>query len=123
RFPGGNNASVVEEVSAQDRAGYRTALLHLPSPVQRSDRAFAPRIRNLVETGQAQLVLRETVRANLLVIRHPTVLMDLPDELPQIDADHVLIVANQVPVDGRARAPYYDVVGCDHAARRLTGKA
>src|SRR5699024_5997803 len=59
RFPGGNNASVVEEVRAQGRAGYRTALLHLPSPVQRSQRAFAPRIRNLVETGQARLILKE----------------------------------------------------------------
>lgn len=122
RFPGGNNASVVEEVRAQSRAGYRTALLHLPSPVQRSDRAYAPRIRNLIESNQAQLVLNENVRAKLLVIRHPTVLMDLPDRLPQISVDHVLIIANQVPVDRRARAPYYDVLGCDEAARRLTGK-
>ena len=45
RFPGGSTASVVEEIEAQHRAGYRTALMHLPSPVQRSRRPFAPRIK------------------------------------------------------------------------------
>lgn len=122
RFPGGNNASVVEEITAHGRAGYTTALLHLPSPVQRSERDFAPRIRSLIEEGDARLVLGGSVRARLLVVRHPTVLMELAADLPKIDVDHVVIVANQVPVDDRARSPYYNVVSCDHAATALTGK-
>lgn len=124
RFPGGTTASIVEEVRAQTRAGYTSALLHLPSPVQRSERGYAPRIRELVESGHARLILGEkTVRTKLLAVRHPSVLMELPETLPQIHADQVLIVANQVPVDSRARAPYYDVLQCDENARRLTGRA
>jgi len=124
RFPGGTTASMVEEVRAQEQAGYSSALLHLPSPVQRSRRGFAPRIRDLIESGDVRLVLgEEPVRAKLLVIRHPTVLMALPKVLPRIDVDQVLIVANQVPVDSRARVPYYDAVRCDDNARRLTGRA
>lgn len=122
RFPGGNNASVVEEVRAQDRAGYTSALLHLPSPVQRSARGFAPRIRSLIDDDEVTLVINEPVTAKVLVIRHPTVLMDLPADLPRIDVEHVLIVANQVPVDGRARAPYYDIPACTTAAKAWTGK-
>lgn len=122
RFPGGNNASVVEEVKAQRRAGYTTALMHLPSPVQRSQRPYAPRIRDLIERGIAHLVLNEAVKTRLLVIRHPTVLMPSPASLANVSAENVLIVANQVPVDDRAREPYYDVRRCTRVAEKLTGR-
>ncbi|UFU02210.1 hypothetical protein LQF12_11910 [Ruania suaedae] len=117
RFPGGTTASVVEECLAQHRAGYRTGLLHLPSPIQRPGDPFAPRIRSLVESGAAELVLDGPVHAKVLVIRHPSVLGAPPSWLPQVQAEHVLIVANQVPVDPRARAPYYDVLATQQAAR------
>src|SRR5690625_5686380 len=96
RFPGGNNASVVEEIKAQNRAGYASGLLHLPSPVQRSQRPYAPRIRELIEAGEAQLILKETVKTRLLVIRHPTVVMNPDQELSRVEAESVLVVANQV---------------------------
>src|SRR5690625_4913618 len=121
RFPGGNNASVVEEIKAQNRAGYTSGLLHLPSPVQRSQRPYAPRIRELIEAGEAQLILKETVKTRLLVIRHPTVVMNPDQELSRVEAESVLVVANQVPVDDRAREPYYDVAQCDKNVEALTG--
>ncbi|WP_159619791.1 glycosyltransferase [Ruania rhizosphaerae] len=117
RFPGGTTASVVEETLAQNRAGYRTGLLHLPSPIQRPGDPFAPRIRALVESGAAELVLDGPVSAKVLVIRHPSVLASTPPWLPQVRAEHVLIVANQVPVDPRAHSPYYDVWATQRAAR------
>jgi len=120
RFPGGTTASIVEEVTAQARAGYRTSLLHIPSPIQRPGVPFAPRIRSLLESGMADLVLDGPVHAKILVIRHPSVLTAMPPWLPQVTADHVLVVVNQVPVDPRAHAPYYDVLANHRAARRFT---
>src|SRR5690625_3638347 len=110
RLPGGTTASVVEEIEAQHRAGYRTGLLHLPSAVQRRRVPFADRIRRVLEDGKAELVVgRETVHAGLLLIRHPAVLSELPPHLPPIEARHVVLVVNQVPEDARGAAPYYDV--------------
>ncbi|HLR94651.1 MAG TPA: hypothetical protein VK053_09010 [Jiangellaceae bacterium] len=120
RFPGGTTASIVEEVTAQARAGYRTSLLHIPSPIQRPGVPFAPRIRSLLESGMADLVLDGPVHAKILVIRHPSVLTAMPPWLPQVTADHVLVVVNQVPVDPRAHAPYYDVLANHRAARRFS---
>lgn len=109
RFPGGTTASVVEEIEAQYRAGYRTGLLHLPSPVQRSGGPFAQRIRRVLKDGKAELIAgSHTVRTPLLNIRNPSVVSEVPVGRPPIEADHVLMVANQVPSDDRAAAPYYD---------------
>jgi len=121
RFPGGTTASVVEETLAQGRAGYRTGLLHMPSPIQRAAVPFAPRIRRLVESGEADLVLSQRPRAKTLVIRHPSVLSVPPEELPRVTAEKVVIVVNQVPTDPRARTPYYDVAACHAAAWQMTG--
>lgn len=120
RFPGGTTASISEEVQAQARAGYRTGLLHIPSPIQRPGVAFAPRVRALVEAGAADLVLEGPVHAKLLVVRHPSVLTTLPSWLPKVRADRVLVVANQVPVDPRAHAPYYDVLANQRLARTFS---
>lgn len=109
RFPGGTTASVVEEIEAQHRAGYRTGLLHLPSPVQRSRRPFAERIRRVLADGKADLVVGPApVRTSLLLIRHPTVLTRKPAVMPPIEADHLVMIANQVPEDERGAEPYYD---------------
>lgn len=120
RFPGGTTASISEEVHAQVRAGYRTGLLHIPSPIQRPGVAFAPRVRALVESGAADLVLEGPVHAKVLVVRHPSVLSAMPSWLPTVTADRVLVVVNQVPVDPRAHAPYYDVLANHRAARRFS---
>lgn len=120
RFPGGTTASISEEVQAQARAGYRTGLLHIPSPIQRPGVAFAPRVRALVESGAADLVLEGPVHAKLLIVRHPSVLTKLPSWLPKVSADQVLVVANQVPVDPRAHAPYYDVLANQRLARTFS---
>ena len=120
RFPGGTTASIAEEVHAQVRAGYRTALLHLPSPIQRPDVGFAPRIRSLIDAGLVDLILEGPVHAKVLVVRHPSVLTAIPDWLPQVTADKVVVVANQVPVDPRAHGPYYDVLANHRTAQRFS---
>ena len=124
RFPGGSTASVVEEIEAQHRAGYRTALIHLSSPVQRSRRPFAQRIIDVLRAGKAELVLpHERVRASTLLVRHPTLFTTVPDDLPDIDVDATVMIANQVPVDDRATEPYYDVQTVHRNVERALGHA
>lgn len=123
RFPGGNTSSVVEEIRAQSRAGYRTGLLHVPSPVLRAPRPFATKIREVLEEGSAELVVgAPSVQASLLLARHPTVFLDPPGDLPELHADQVLLAVNQVPVDERGEAPYYDVADVQRTIERVVGK-
>jgi len=122
RFPGGSTASVVEEIEAQHRAGFRTGLVHLPSPVQRSRRPFAQRIVDVLRAGRAELVLpHERVRAKALLVRHPTLFTAVPEDLPDLDVDATVMIANQVPVDDRATEPYYDVEAVHRTTRRALG--
>ena len=99
RLPGGTSASVAEEIRAQAVAGYRTALLHVPSPLVSRDRPFAPRLRACLERGEAQLLVDDgPVTTQLLVLRHPTVAASIdPGAVPRITAERTLLVANQAP--------------------------
>jgi hypothetical protein len=59
RFSGGNSATNATEIRAQAAAGYRTALVHLPSPVLRTPRPLSHKIREFLEEGLAPLELAE----------------------------------------------------------------
>lgn len=123
RLPGGTTASVVEEIEAQQRAGYRTGLLHLPASVQRRALPFAPRVRRVLEDGAAELVVgNDPVHCRVLLLRHPSVLTELPSQLPGIEAEQVVLVANQVPWDERGADPYYDVEQVHRTMRRAFGR-
>ena len=123
RFPGGTTASVAEEIEAQYRAGYRTGLLHMPSPIQRSRRPFANRIRRLLEDNKAELIAGPyPVRTPLLLIRHPSVLSEPTIQLPPIEAGHVMMVANQVPRDERGAADYFDPAEVHRNLRAVFGQ-
>jgi hypothetical protein len=109
RFPGGSSSSVVEEIQAQHRAGYRTGILHLPSTVLKHPRRFNPKIQQAIDRGQAELVVGvDAIETRLLLARHPTVFTDTPP-LPELETERVLLAVNQVPVDERGERPYYDV--------------
>jgi hypothetical protein len=122
RFPGGTSSSVVEEVLAQHRAGYRTGILHLPSTVLTHARPFNPKIRQLLARGEAELVLGvDEVEARLVLARHPTVFSSPPEGLPRVHTDEVVLAVNQVAVDDRAERPYYDVPQVARNLERLFG--
>lgn len=121
RFPGGTTASVVEELTAQHAEGRTTALLQLASPLIRRPRPFAARIRAQLAAGVTELVPSGRVtRTKLLVIRHPSVLDQLPTRRPQVEAEQVVLVVNQVPRDERT---YYDVARVHEHATALFGQA
>ncbi|MFO7959612.1 MAG: glycosyltransferase family 4 protein, partial [Nitriliruptoraceae bacterium] len=110
RLPGGTTASVAEEILAQHAAGYRTALVHLPSTLSATARPFSPRLQELVAAGRCDLVRHGPLHADALIVRHPRVAAELdPGALPAVDVGSVLMIANQAPgtVDG-VRAAHYE---------------
>ncbi|HEX6233592.1 MAG TPA: hypothetical protein VFZ63_10765 [Jiangellaceae bacterium] len=124
RFPAGSTASVVDEIRAQARAGYRTGLLHLPSPMVGRRRSFAPAIRQILDDGTAALVTGlDNVTAKLLLVRHPSVFDEPPVDMPTISAELALVVANAVP-DGPGRYEQaYDVDRVAEHVERTVGVA
>jgi hypothetical protein len=123
RFPGGNTSSVVEEIRAQDRAGYRTGLLHLPSPTLDRPRPFASKIRGVLERGEAELVLSaDRVNARLLLARHPSIFNELPRKLPDLHVEQVVLAVNNAAVDARRSTPFYDVYHVQQQIKELTGQ-
>jgi len=100
RFPGGTSHSIAAEIRAQAEAGWRTGLVHLNGPLVARVRAVNPSIRELVGAGRAHLLVgREPVAARIVVVRHPAVLQTAADQLPPIDTEHLVIVANAAPHD------------------------
>jgi hypothetical protein len=108
RFTGGAASGIVEEIKAQSRAGYSTALIHLPAAVIQKDREFHPDLLELIKSRTADLLPSgRLVRGRLLQIRHPSVLQRLPVMRPNVDADVKILVANSCPFNrDRSRMDY-----------------
>ena len=120
RLPGGTTASMAEELRAQAAAGYRTALLHVPSSLANRGLGIEPRLRRCLDEGLADLVVAGTpVHARLAVLRNATVFDTVPANLP-VTADHAIVLANHVRVDA-ARVEHYDVAVTDEAVTRWLG--
>jgi hypothetical protein len=122
RLPGGTSASVAEEIVAQAAGGYRTGLVQVDSSLVSKRLAFNPRIIHCLEEGQAELVLgTQPVEAELVVLRHPTVAGQVGDAQPAVEADRVLLVANQAPGGVTGPSVHYDPHDVDAHVRSWTG--
>ena len=100
RFPGGTSHSLAEEIAAQAQVGWSTGLVHMNGPLVSRLRPVNPRIREQIRHGWARLFVgNRPIRAQLVVVRHPAVLQAAADQLPQIETERVMIVANAPPID------------------------
>jgi glycosyltransferase involved in cell wall biosynthesis len=109
RYPGGTSASIAAEVRAQARAGLSTVLVQVRSPHLKRDRPFHPLIVELLKDGSAHLAVEgERTRARLFVLRQPRIFTADPASVPQVVADHTVMVLNQAPGDAADPARYYD---------------
>lgn len=123
RLPGGTTSSIAEEVRAQSAAGLSTALVHVAGAVTNYPLGWSSHIRKVLELPGVQLhTPHALLKANVLVIRHPTVLYSTRISLQSIQADHVVIVANHAAIDA-AGTQHYDIAATDTKARELFGKA
>ncbi|MEX1206547.1 MAG: glycosyltransferase [Dongiaceae bacterium] len=106
---------IAQETRIQAAAGYRTGLLHVPSDAI-AQPFVNPEIDACVREGLATVIDPRVgpVRARLLVVHGPEVVFDrMPEPLPRISADRVVVVAGRAP-DG-----LYDVGQKDRLFRLL----
>jgi len=109
QLPGGTSSSLAEEIAAQARGGYRTAMIHVPR-LPRRLLPMNPKLQHCVHAGLCDLVTDlAPLRCRLLVVRHPGVFAAPPDRLPRLRADVKVMVVNQAPSDDAGSAPYYDL--------------
>jgi hypothetical protein len=123
RFPGGTSHSVAEEIAAQAQAGWSTGLVHLNGPLVSRISPVNPRIREQVCLGRAKLFIsQKPIRTKLVVVRHPAVLEAAANQLPDIETQRVVLVANAAPVDIDGHRHYRPAV-VDQIARERFGVA
>jgi hypothetical protein len=100
RFPGGTSHSLAEEIAAQAQVGWSTGLVHMNGPLVSWLRPVNPRIREQIRRSRARIFVGDRpTRAKLVVVRHPAVLQAAFDQLPPIETEHLVIVANAPPID------------------------
>lgn len=100
RFPGGSSSSLVEEALAATAAGYRVGVLQCASSSIKADRSFQSGVQSLVDDGTLLLIRPgEPVDCSVVVVKHPTVMVEsLGGRLP-IRAESGVVFVGQVPVD------------------------
>jgi UDP:flavonoid glycosyltransferase YjiC (YdhE family) len=100
RLPGATGRAVAEEIRAQARGGYRTALLQMQSPLLERPKLINPLIRAAIDGGLADLVDPEVpITARLALAHHPGLFLHLPARVPQIQADCKLLIVNHPLLD------------------------
>ena len=100
RLPGATARAIAEEVRAQAKAGYRTALLQVRSPLLERPRQINPLIRAALDRGLAELLDPEApIAARLAVAYHPGVFLHFPARIPRIQVDCKLLVVNHPLLD------------------------
>jgi hypothetical protein len=116
---GGTYSSTEQEVLAHTRAGLRTGLVHLPivsgHPINR-------KVFDLVNGKDVALLsFGQQVRCAVAIIRHPGVLESPNQYMPNLVAEHVIVVVNQTP-----RVSYsplgrevYRIPQCSRSVKRM----
>jgi UDP:flavonoid glycosyltransferase YjiC (YdhE family) len=100
RFPGGTSHSLAEEIAAQAQVGWSTGLVHMNGPLISWVRPVNPRIRAQIRSSGARLFVGDRpIQTKLVVVRHPAVLQAAFDQLPPIETEHLVLVANAPPID------------------------
>ncbi|MCX7305830.1 MAG: hypothetical protein NTV73_16095 [Hyphomicrobiales bacterium] len=100
RFIGGSGQSTLEEVLVAARQGWKVGLWHIASKLVEHRGTLNRGISDALKSGTATLVNNVTgpVKTKVLLFRHPSVLNYGGDPLPDIRADHVLLVVNHTPI-------------------------
>src|SRR4249919_1645534 len=125
RFPGGTSHSVAEEIAAQAQVGWSTGLVHMNGPLLSRVKPVNALIRKQIRRGWATLFLGGgggPIRAKVVVVRHPAVLEAAADQLPPIETQHTVLVANAPPTDIDGYRHYRPAV-VDRIARERFGVA
>jgi len=122
RFPGGNTSITVEEIRAAKTLGFRVGVLPMTSALVSPQRGSTDRIiKAIAELGIPILDHERTVRAELVVVRHPTTVQYEDYRRSKIQARRVIVVANQIPQLSHGDQAVYDPATAVTNASHLFG--
>ncbi|MDA2958418.1 MAG: glycosyltransferase, partial [Actinomycetota bacterium] len=124
-LPGGTTASNLAEVASNERAGWRTGLVHNRNPKFR-DIGVNPKYFAACSDLTRLLSAGEEVSCDVLVIKYPPSASRIPDVVPNISVRHeIVMIANQTPRTGYSGAGehVYDIAGVDAEVARTWGRA
>ncbi|WP_346836067.1 glycosyltransferase [Paenibacillus polymyxa] len=123
---GGTTSSNIEEIKAQKLMGLRTGLIQLYRYQGNPERTINPKIRALLDGNQVQIIVYgEKVTCDALIVRHPPVLQEWQEYLPNVKASNVYVIVNQTPKRdyGKEDTFVYDIKRCEEHLQRYFGKA
>ena len=126
RLAGGTTPSNIEEIKAQKRMGLRTGLIQMGRYDLVPSRTINQKVREVLDGDQVQmLVYGEKVSCDLLILKHPPILQEWQQFVPDVEAANVHVIVNQTPLrhygDG-AKVEYTISRSAEHL-QRYFGKA
>jgi hypothetical protein len=90
--------SNLEEIKAQKKMGLRTGLIQMSRYDLNSVELLNPKIREAIDGDLVQLlVYGEKVSCDVLIVRHPPILEDWQQYIPDVDAKNIQVIVNQPP--------------------------
>jgi len=109
RFEGGSSTSLAAEIKAAARTGWRTGLLMVKGPIIGLPLPVHAAIRNCLERGLTDRIdPSQKVEARLLIVHHPSILLNPLQPRPSIEAGKVIVVLHH-PVHDRGGSLQYDL--------------
>lgn len=120
-LPGGTTASNLTEIAANEALGLRTGLVHNRNPTPRPQ-PLNPKVLDVLSPRTTLLTDGEHVSCDVVIIKYPPSVMEIPDRFPRIQVSgDVVLAVNQTPFANYGRHPdfVYDIVTCDSEVRRV----
>jgi glycosyltransferase involved in cell wall biosynthesis len=100
-LPGGTTSSNTQEINVQKMVGLRTGLFFISYRGYKPESAINPKIKILTGGDQVQLLKsNDKIYCDLLILRHPAILQEKKQDIPDVKANHVVVIMNQTPYKG-----------------------
>lgn len=123
RIRGGGVNSMLSEISIARRSGLRVGVMHLEAvSYKKKSWGFKQNIISCLAKNGVKIVngLR-SLSAELVVLRYPPILIDLPKIIPKINTKRAVVVVNQPARRLQGDVPFYQAMQCHVNGRRLLG--
>lgn len=122
---GGPQKSMLEEIRALRKAGYRVGVLNLEAARFMSKEiqaSLVPEIQKLINEGTVdEIHYDDDVEIRLLILRYPPILQFFTADASKLSINSMIIVANQAPSELDGRDIRYLVDDCHKTARKAFG--
>lgn len=122
---GGPQRSMLEELTAARSAGMRVAVMHLEALrfMTTKDLPLCSPVQELIDSGAVERIHPDdALDVDVMLVRYPPILQYPPSVETAIRVRHLLIVANQAPLEPDGRDQRYVVSDVEARAEELFGR-